>query len=134
MNLILNKNLFLRFPIPIHTIPKKLDYILYAERPCDRYDRAFRKYHESREYKEEIGKMKNLIEYLETHSGVMIGEDLGPLHFLYDTLWIENLKNKTLVILLHFHTNRVNLVLMVFFFYQSFQIARLGTRSIRAGN
>lgn len=86
----------IRFPIPIHTIPKNFDHILYAERPCNRYNRAFRKYLQSREYKQEIGKLKNLIQYLEENSGVVIQDDLGPIHFLYDTLWIENLKNKTL--------------------------------------
>lgn len=85
-----------RLPIPIHTIPKILDHVVYVGRPCARFDRAFRKYLESPEYKEEIGKFKYLIQYLEEHAGIVIKEDLEPLQSLYDTLFIENLKNFSL--------------------------------------
>lgn len=92
-----------RYPVPIHTIPKTLDYILFAERPCNRWNGVSQSYLESHEYKTEIGKLKNLIQYLEKNSGMQIGEKLRRLHFLYDTLWIEDLKNKTWAIRLTFN-------------------------------
>lgn len=83
-----------RYPIPIHTTPLELDHVLYGGRPCERFQHAFDKYHASETYKKEFEQFKPLSEYLEKHSGVKI-QNFKQINRLYNTLWIEQLKNKT---------------------------------------
>lgn len=57
-------------------------------------ERALEKYRESDEFKKEFARFKELFEYLEKHSGLEISSYRQVVR-LYDTLWIEDLKNKT---------------------------------------
>lgn len=57
-------------------------------------ERALDRYSESDEFKKEFGKFKELFEYLEKHSGLKIFSYKEVVR-LYDTLWIEDQKNKT---------------------------------------
>lgn len=58
-------------------------------------ERALKQQTTSNEFEEEFGRFKELFEYLEKHSGVKISSYRQVVR-LYDTLWIEQLKNKTL--------------------------------------
>ncbi|XP_031634016.1 prostatic acid phosphatase-like [Contarinia nasturtii] len=82
-------------PIPIHTIPKEMDHVLYAGRPCSRYQRAMRKHLQSLEYTTLMAKHKQLFDYLQENAGIQI-HSLDDVDILYNTLWIEQLKEKSL--------------------------------------
>lgn len=84
-------------PIPIHTIPEHSDYILAAKKPCARYEYAMKKYEESPEIKALFKKFKPLFKYIEENSGKTI-RTFNDVLEVYNTLWIENLKNKTYVV------------------------------------
>lgn len=81
-------------PIPIHTIPKELDYVLHAETACPRLNYELQKYFASSEFVELNAKYKQLFYYLEENTGISV-RNFGDVGFLYDTLWIDELKNKT---------------------------------------
>ncbi|XP_031634018.1 prostatic acid phosphatase-like [Contarinia nasturtii] len=82
-------------PVPIHTIPEQLDGVLASKRPCARYTMAAKKYQKSQEFQDLLNKYKSLFQYLEQNSGTSI-KTLDDAQYLYNTLWIENLKNYTL--------------------------------------
>lgn len=81
-------------PIPVHTVPENSDYILAAKKPCQLYDFALKKYKDSSEYKDLNKKFKSLYEYLEKNSGKKI-RSFTDVQNLYNTLYIEELKNRT---------------------------------------
>lgn len=80
-------------PIPIHTMPEALDYLLAGKKPCARYEYAFKKYTESPAYRAILQKHQPLFQYIEQYSGKVIRTIQDAQNF-YNTLWIENLKNK----------------------------------------
>ena len=79
-------------PVPIHTVPEVLDGILAAKRPCARYNQAAKKYQSSPEFQALLQKYQPLFKYLEKNSGSPI-RTLDQAQYLYNTLWIETLKN-----------------------------------------
>lgn len=81
-------------PIPIHTIPTEMDYILLDKRSCPRFNQELKSYKKSSKYKTLNRRFKLTYQYLEEHSGKDIKNIQSALN-LYDTLLIENLKNKT---------------------------------------
>lgn len=81
-------------PVPIHTQPKEMDHILYGGRPCSRYERAKQKYLQSSNYTTLMAKHKQLFNYLQENSGTQI-RLLDDVDILYNTLWIEQLKDKS---------------------------------------
>lgn len=81
-------------PIPIHTIPERLDYVLAGKKPCARYNHAMKKYEDSPEFKALLKKFRPLFLYLEQNSGKPMNT-INDIQWLYNTLWIEQLKNKT---------------------------------------
>lgn len=92
-NQIWNKNLMWQ-AIPIHTIPEYMDYILAAKKPCAQYEHALKRYQESPEFNVLLEKFRPLMLYLEQNTGKAI-RTLTDVGNLYNTLWIEDLKNKT---------------------------------------
>lgn len=80
--------------MPIHTTPEKLDGVLAAKKPCARYDLASKQYEKSPEFQSLLTKYKPLFQYLEQNAGIPI-KTIDEAQFLYNTLWIENLKNYT---------------------------------------
>lgn len=78
-------------PIPIHTIPEKLDNVLAAKKPCQRYEHAIKKYFNSGDYKELCEKFKSLFTYLEENSGAPV-KTFEQAQYLYNTLFIETLR------------------------------------------
>lgn len=85
-----NKNINWQ-PIPIHTIPERLDNVLAAKRPCQRYDYALKKYQKSPEFQALCEKFKPLFRYLQEKSGAPI-RSFDQAQYLYNTLYIENLR------------------------------------------
>lgn len=81
-------------PVPIHTIPEQFDFVLAAKKPCARYNQATKKYLNSPEFQTLLKKYKPLFQYLEKQSGAKI-ETLDQAQYLYNTLYIEQLKNYT---------------------------------------
>ncbi|XP_020298442.1 prostatic acid phosphatase-like isoform X2 [Pseudomyrmex gracilis] len=82
-------------PIPVHTVPIELDYILRASKRCPRYDYELEKVLTSPEMKRINKKNAKLYAYLTEHSGEEISS-LQKVEYLYNILYIENLYNKTL--------------------------------------
>lgn len=83
-------------PIPIHTIPERLDYVLAAKKPCQRYNYALNEYFNSPEYNALYEKFKPLFKYLEENSGAPV-KSFEQVQYLYNTLFIENLRNLSYV-------------------------------------
>lgn len=83
-------------PIPVHSIPKSSDFMLFAETACERYTKILNDYETSREINAIIDKNRDLFQYLEKHSGDPI-RTLKQLKDLHNTLYIENSLNKTCV-------------------------------------
>lgn len=81
-------------PVPIHTVPTQLDTIVYIKRPCPSLDQAKQSYFASAEMVETLAKYEQLFKYLEDNAGTPINT-ISQASDLYDTLWIEHLKNKT---------------------------------------
>lgn len=81
-------------PIPIHTTPEILDFVLAGKKPCPRYNYAAKKYTESPEFQALLSKYKPLFQYLSQSSGLKV-KSLDDAEYLYNTLWIEKLKNFT---------------------------------------
>lgn len=78
--------------IPIHTVPEKIDHVLAMKRPCPLYSRAYNEYAKSDEIKSIFKENHELIQYLEKHAGKQFPK-IFDMKELYETLWIENLKN-----------------------------------------
>lgn len=78
--------------IPIHTMPENIDYILAMKRPCPLYIKAHKEYEQSKEIQSILEDNRELIQYLEMHSGLTL-DRIIHIKSLYETLWIENLKN-----------------------------------------
>ncbi|XP_033336659.1 prostatic acid phosphatase [Megalopta genalis] len=82
-------------PIPVHTIPEDKDYVLAAKKYCPKYDYELEKVLNSAEMKHIDEENKNLYAYLTEKTGNNISS-LRTVLQLYDTLFIENIYNKTL--------------------------------------
>lgn len=77
----------------MHTIPINLDD-LYNGKRCARYEREMRQYIHSLEFRTMIMENIKLIRFLETNAGIEI-ENLNDIQKLYNTLWIQRLRNRT---------------------------------------
>ena len=82
-------------PIPVHTVPEEKDSILAARKYCPRYDHELEKVLNSPELKRIHKENKRLYQYLTEKTGNKISS-LRSVEQLYDTLFVENLYNKTL--------------------------------------
>lgn len=80
--------------IPIHTVPRHEDYILYPGKKCPKEDRAFNEYLQSPEFIAITDKYKNLLSQLEMQSGKTL-KSFHDVKDLYDTLWIKEHQNFT---------------------------------------
>lgn len=81
-------------PIPVHTAPEQVDYVLSGKRPCSRYTYAFEKYKKSPEYIAQLDKYQSLFAYLTRHTGKTI-KSIKDARSIYNALFIETLKNFT---------------------------------------
>lgn len=90
-----NENLLWE-PIPVHSIPASLDYTLYGKRPCARYDFAMKKLKETDEFRALYKRLKPLFELLSKETGKKMCS-IADVEYLYNTFYIEELKNLTWV-------------------------------------
>ncbi|XP_043464721.1 prostatic acid phosphatase-like [Leptopilina heterotoma] len=82
-------------PIPVHTVPEKEDHILYARKYCPRYEYELEKLMNSDEMKKINQENAQVYAYLTLHTGRKINT-LEDVNTIYNTLFIEELYNKTL--------------------------------------
>lgn len=91
-----NENIENRIPVPVHTVLRADDYVLASEKRCDHFDYLMLEYINSAEIRGLFKKYKSLIRYLEENSGKKL-PSLTDINVLYDTLFIEQLKEKRYV-------------------------------------
>lgn len=82
-------------PIPIHTVPGDIDNLLSNHAKCPRLDKAQDEVLASEEVRKLNQQYKELYGYLTEHSGKNI-TNMVDVDYLYDTLFIEQIYNKTL--------------------------------------
>lgn len=81
-------------PIPVHTIPEKLDDILAAKKPCATYDYELKKVKRSTEFRNLDKQLKGLYEYLTVNTGKNV-TSIDSVSIIYNELFIEKLYNFT---------------------------------------
>lgn len=82
-------------PIPVHTVPEKLDNLLAGKKPCPVYDLEFKKLMKTPEFKAWHKKLKPLYTYLSNHTGKSV-DSLQSVQNIYSCLHIEQIYNFTL--------------------------------------
>lgn len=82
-------------PIPVHTMPLDQDNIIANHAICPKYKKLFEALSDDPEIADIIAKNDWIFKYLSKHTGQKV-ENLLDIDYLYDTLFIENLYNKTL--------------------------------------
>ncbi|XP_059474786.1 prostatic acid phosphatase-like isoform X2 [Neocloeon triangulifer] len=82
-------------PIPVHTVPETLDKLVSMKYPCPRYESELKKLMESDYVKKLNAQYQDVYDYLTEHSGRKI-QDPTTLQYIFNTMWIENLKNMEL--------------------------------------
>lgn len=91
-----NENIANWQPIPVHTIPQSMDYLLYAGKKCPKYDATLKKYlKESPEVQRIYSEYADLFPYWSKKSGGNI-TTITDVYWLYNTLHIEQDHNKSL--------------------------------------
>lgn len=82
-------------PIPVHTVPEKMDTVLAAKKPCDMYEYLMKKLKRSEEFKALDKELKGLYEYLTVNSGKEVNS-MENVQYIYNALFIESAFNFTL--------------------------------------
>lgn len=82
-------------PIPVHTVPEKLDEVLAAKKSCPVYDYELKKLYKSQEFRAFDKKFKPIYKYLSDHSGKVV-DSLQSVQNIYSCLHIEEIYNLTL--------------------------------------
>lgn len=81
-------------PIPVHTVPKKLDYVLAGDKTCPKYKAAYKKFtKESKEVQRIYKEYKDLFRYWSEMCGTKI-KKIDDVHWLYKILFTERIQNK----------------------------------------
>lgn len=78
--------------IPINSVPRGMDTVLYIDKQCPLYYKAYEEYEKSHKIKLKLKKYRKLLRYLEKHSGNRVRSFCNVLT-VYDGLWVEQLKN-----------------------------------------
>lgn len=81
-------------PIPIHTIPSDMDYVLAAGKRCDRFDFLLEKHFNKPEFNAWRLKYKWLYELVEKKSGLSMNS-FKRIICIHDTLMVQQLHNRT---------------------------------------
>lgn len=81
-------------PIPVHRIPLEIDYLIAATDSCPRFLQLREGYESSPEIKSMVEQHRELLEYLEKHSGQPI-RSLIDVRDIWDTLNNQFQRNKT---------------------------------------
>lgn len=81
-------------PVPIHTIPFDMDYVLAAGKRCDRFDFMLEKHFNRPEFNAWRLKYEWLYEFIEEKSGLSM-DRFERIISIYDTLMVQQLHNRT---------------------------------------
>lgn len=81
-------------PIAVHSIPKSIDYYIFAEKACARYLKARQDYENSPEIRALVDPHKDVFEYCTNYTGVPV-QTIENLKDVHETLSIERKFNKT---------------------------------------
>lgn len=82
-------------PIPVHAVPTNLDFILFSDTNCPKYEIAFEKYlKESPEVEEIYTKNAQHMNFWSEKCGIHLTKPIDILA-LYLTLYIEKVHNKS---------------------------------------
>lgn len=105
-----NKDVFWQ-PIPVHTMPRKSDYLIAIETNCPKYTHLREKYiAKSKEYHRIFTEYADHIEYWSKMSGLTF-KTTYDIYKLYNILTIEKEQNKRFVnFYFHFHYNSIDLI------------------------
>ncbi|CAB3378604.1 Hypothetical predicted protein [Cloeon dipterum] len=79
-------------PIPVHTVPENLDNLVSMKHPCPRYDLEFKNLMESDFMKKIKAQYQDLYDYLTEQTGKEVQDPIN-VQYIFNTLWIEQLKN-----------------------------------------
>jgi len=82
-------------PVPVHTVPLDEDSVLGDRAECPRADKLLNEVLEGKEMKGILESHSEMLDYISKHSGRPM-TDVLQLDYLYDTLLVETLYNKTL--------------------------------------
>lgn len=88
-----NKNIMWQ-PIPIHTIPRSMDYVLAFQKSCPAFDEELSAVRNSEEFMQLDERLSNLYEYLTKHTGTIVNT-IEAIQRINNTLTIEVIYNKT---------------------------------------
>lgn len=84
-------------PVPVHTVPKKFDNVLYAYADCPKYKALYDEYmKQSAEVNRIYTEHADLFPYLSEKCGANI-TTITDVYWLYNTLDIERYQNKSYV-------------------------------------
>lgn len=84
-------------PIPVHTTPSDLDYVLMCRRECPKYKKAFKKYVKNSEEVQQIYKdHEDLFQYWSEMCDKNL-KTIEDVHWLWKILFTEKFQEKKLV-------------------------------------
>lgn len=81
-------------PIPIHTVPLNLDYILASQKSCPAFDEELSSLRNSDEFIKLDEKFSYIYKYLTEHTGQIVNT-IEQIQNINNTLAIEVIYNKT---------------------------------------
>jgi len=82
-------------PVPVHTLPLNQDSVLGEKAECPRAEQLLNEVLEGEEMKRILESHSELLDYISEHSGRPV-TNVMELDYLYDTLLVETIYNKTL--------------------------------------
>lgn len=88
-----NKDLLWQ-PVPIYTIAGDVDTMLLPTKPCPLHTKLHNEFKESKIVKRKMKKFQKTFDILTEYCGEY-AEDMNEASFIFDTLQIEVLKNRT---------------------------------------
>lgn len=81
-------------PIPVHTIPKSEDRLLYMMSNCPKYMKLYMQFRESKYYKDFLKKNHNWFEFVSKKAGIQ--PEIEGITSVYDNLFCKTVHNMSL--------------------------------------
>lgn len=82
-------------PIPVHSVPEKMDKLIACKKSCPVYEYELKKLHKTPEFKALNKKNRPLYNYLTEKTGKKV-DSFMSVQFIYNNLFIEEINNFTL--------------------------------------